>query len=281
MQTIVSRANQTVTIGDGPTRLIGERINPTGRKKLTAALVAGDLDMVRQEAIKQVEAGADIIDVNVGAAGVDEVTLLPEAVKVVMAAVDVPISIDTANAAALEAALKVYEGKALVNSVNGKEKALAEVLPLIASYDAAVIGLTMDDDGIPNDPEQRLAIATKIVERAETLDIGRNRLLIDCLTMTVGADSKASTITLETIRLVKERLGVNLALGASNVSFGLPDREIINRASLPMVIMAGVTCPIVNVAKVRDVVLATDLLLGRDEFAMNYIQYFRTQQAQA
>ncbi len=279
MHTIVSSSSKTVTIGDGHTRLIGERINPTGRKKLTAALVAGDLDLVRQEAINQVEAGADLIDVNVGAAGVDEVALLPEAVRVVMAAVDAPLSIDTANPAALQAALEVYEGRALVNSVNGKEKSLDEVLPLIAAYDAAVIGLTMDDDGIPNDPEQRLAIATKIVERAEALGIGRERLLIDCLAMTVGADWKASMVTLQTIRMVKEQLGVNLALGASNVSYGLPDRETINRAYLPMVIMAGVSCPIVNVAKVRDVVLATDLLLGRDEFAMNYIQYFRARQA--
>ncbi len=279
MQTIVSSATRTVIIGDGPTRLIGERINPTGRKALTAALVEGQLDIIRQEAIAQVEAGADIIDVNVGAAGVDEVALLPEAVRLVMTAVDAPISIDTANPEALRAALAVYEGRALVNSVNGKEKSLAEVLPLIAEYGASVIGLTMDDEGIPTDAARRLAIARTIVERAESLGISRDRVLIDCLAMTVGADSTAAAVTLEAIRLVKAELGVNLALGASNVSYGLPDRETINRAFLPMVIMAGVNCPIVNVARVRDVVLATDLLLGRDEFAMNYIRYCRAQQA--
>jgi 5-methyltetrahydrofolate--homocysteine methyltransferase len=279
MQTTLSSATRTVIIGDDqPTRLIGERINPTGRKKLTAALLAGDLDMIRQEAVEQVGAGADILDVNVGAAGVNEEKLLPQVLQMVMETVDVPLSIDTANPAALKAALEVYRGKALVNSVNGEERSMQAVLPLVAQYEARVIALTMDEQGIPADPARRLAVARKIVERAESLGISRDRILIDCLAMAVGTDSRAGWITLEAIRLVKAELGVNLTLGVSNVSFGLPDREAINRTFLPMVIAAGVNCPIVNVARVRDVILAADVLAGRDEFAMNYIRYFRAQQ---
>jgi 5-methyltetrahydrofolate--homocysteine methyltransferase len=277
MQTILSSATRTVTIGDDqPTRLIGERINPTGRKKLSAALAAGDLAMLRREAAAQVEAGADILDVNVGAAGIDDVSLLPQAIQAVMEVVDTPISIDTANPAALKAALAVYPGKALVNSVNGEERSLQAVLPLVAEHEARVIGLTMDDAGIPtDDPVKRLAIARKIIERAEALGIPRENVLIDCLAMAVGTDLHAGRVTLEAIRLVKAELGVNQTLGASNVSFGLPDRETVNRAWLPAILAAGVNCPIVDAAKVRDVVLAADVLIGRDEYAKNYIRFFR------
>jgi 5-methyltetrahydrofolate--homocysteine methyltransferase len=280
MQTTLTSATQTVIIGDEqPTRLIGERINPTGRKKLTAALVAGDLDVVRQEALAQVQAGADILDVNVGAAGVDDVAMLPRAIQAVMEVTDVPISVDTANPAALEAALKVYPGKALVNSVTGEERSLQVVLPLVARYDARVIGVTMDDDGIPvDDAARRLAVARKIIERAESLGIPRENVLIDCMALTVGTNPQAALVTLEAIRLAKAELGVNMSLGASNVSFGLPDREQINAAYLPLVLGAGVNCPIVNVAKVRSLVLATDVLIGRDEFSLNYIRHFRAQQ---
>ena len=283
MQTTLSSASHTVVIGDDqPTRLIGERINPTGRKKLTAALAAGELDILRQEAIAQVEAGADILDINVGAVGVDEVTVLPRVIQIVSEAVDVPISIDTANPAALKAALAMYPGKALVNSVNGEERSLQAVLPLVAEYGARVIALTMDDGGIPmDDPRKRLAIARKIVERAESLGIPRENVLIDCLAMAVGTDPQAGKVTLRAIQMVKEELGVNLTLGASNVSFGLPDRETVNRAWLPMLIAAGVNCPIINVAKVRDVILAADLLVGRDEYAGNYIRFFRSRQVVA
>jgi 5-methyltetrahydrofolate--homocysteine methyltransferase len=279
MQTTLSSATRTVIVGDDqPTRLIGERINPTGRKKLSAALAAGDLAVLRQEAITQVEAGADILDVNVGAAGIDDVKMLPQAIQIVMEAVDAPISIDTANPVALKAALAVYKGQALVNSVNGEERSLQAVLPLVAEYGARVIGLTMDDAGIPTgDPARRLAIARKIVERAESLGIPRENVLIDCLAMAVGTDPQTAWATLEAIRLVKAELGVNQTLGASNVSFGLPDRETVNRAWLPLVIAAGVNCPIADAAKVRDVVLAADVLSGRDEFAMNYIRFFRAQ----
>lgn len=284
MDTILKGTGKKVVIGEGrPTVILGERINPTGKKKLAAALVAGDLEIVRQEALAQIEAGADILDVNVGAASVDEVALLPQAVKLVLETTEVPVAIDTADGKALAAALQVHdevnpEGKALVNSVNGEEASLARVLPLVAAHGAAVIGLCMDDDGIPETPEQRLAVAKKIVERAAGHGIPKEDILIDCLALTVGADSQAALTTLEAIRLVREELGVNLALGASNISFGLPDREILNGAFLAMAIDRGLNCPIVDAAKVRPYILAADLTLGRDEYAMRYLKAYRQRQ---
>jgi len=281
METMLEGRGKKVVIGDGrPTVIIGERINPTGKKKLAAALVAGNLDVVRQEALAQIEAGADVLDVNVGAAGVDEVALLPQAVKRVIETADVPICIDTADGKALAAALAMYKelnpgGKPLINSVNGEEASLARVLPLVQEYGAAVIGLCMDDDGIPETPEGRLKVAEKIVERAKAQGISRENVLIDCLALTVGADSKAAWTTLEAIRLVRETLGVNLSLGASNVSFGLPEREILNGAFIAMAIAQGLNCPIVDAAKVQPYILAADLALGRDGYAMRYIKAFR------
>jgi 5-methyltetrahydrofolate--homocysteine methyltransferase len=284
MKTVLKGTGAKVAIEDGrPTVILGERINPTGKKRLAAALIAGDLDIVRQEALAQVEAGADILDVNVGAAGVDEADLLPKAVKLVLETVDVPVAIDTADGSALAAALAAHKdlspnGKPLINSVNGEEASLDRVLPLVAEYGTAVIGLCMDDDGIPETPERRLEVAKKIVARAEEHGIGREDLLIDCLALTVGADSQAAWTTLEAIRMVTEELGVNTALGASNVSFGLPDRETINGAFLAMAIMRGLKCPIVDAAKVRHYILAADLALGRDEYAMRYLKAFRQRQ---
>jgi len=281
METVLKSARETVVIGpEKPTVLIGERINPTGKKRLAAALAAGDLEVVRREAAAQVEAGADVLDVNVGAAGVNEVEMLPRAVRAVMEVVDVPICIDTANVEALRAALEAHrelapEGKPLVNSVNGEEARLEAVLPLVAEYGAAVIGLTMDDEGIPTTPERRLAVARKIVERAEEMGIPREDVVIDCLALTVGADSNAGRVTLEAIRMVREELGVNQTLGASNISFGLPERETINQVFLGMVILEGVNCPIVDAAKVRPAILAADLLLGRDAYGMRYIRAYR------
>jgi len=281
METVLKGTGKKVIVGgDRPTVIIGERINPTGKKKLAAALVAGDLEIVRREALAQVEAGAAVLDVNVGAAGVDEVELLPKAVRMVMETVNVPVCIDTPDAKALAAALAVHKelapaGKPLINSVNGEEASLARVLPLVAEYGAAVIGLCMDDEGIPPTPERRLAVAEKIVERAEAMGIPRENVVIDCLALTMGADSKAGWTTLETMRMVREELGANMALGASNISFGLPEREVINGAFVAMAIAAGVTCPIVDAAKVRPYILAADLALGRDDYAMRYIRAFR------
>nr|MBC7245623.1 dihydropteroate synthase [Chloroflexota bacterium] len=279
MKTRVASAVKEVVIStDGPTVLIGERINPTGKKKLAAALQAGDLEPVRREAIAQVQAGADILDVNVGVAGLDEVALLPQAVQAVMEVVDVPLCLDSDNPRALAAALEVYRGKPIINSVSGQEQSLREVLPLVKEYGAAVIGLTMDDEGIPKDADRRVSIAHKIVARAEALGIPREDVIIDCLALTVATDNRVALVTLEAVRRVKAELGVNQTLGASNISFGLPDRDILNSAFLAMAIAAGVTCPTVDVAKVRPAVLATDLLLGRDEYAMRYIRAYRQRQ---
>ncbi len=281
METILKSAKKQLIISpEKPTVLIGERINPTGKKRLAAALAEGDLELVRQEALAQVEAGADILDVNVGAAGVDEVDMLPKAVRVVMETVDVPICIDTANLEAMRAALAVHqemapEGKPLINSVNGEEERLEGVLPLVAEYGAAVIGLAMDDDGIPTTSEKRLAVARKIVERAEPLGIPPEDIVVDCLALTVGADSAAGVVTLGAIRMVRAELGLNMTLGASNVSFGLPEREVVNWAFLTLAIQNGVNAPIVNAAKVRPAILATDLLLGRDSYGMRYVKAFK------
>ncbi len=287
METVLKGKGKKVVIGEGrPTVILGERINPTGKKKLAAALLAGNLEVVRQEALEQVAAGADLLDVNVGAAGVDEVDLLPKAVKLVLETVDVPLAIDTADEKALAVALAAHkelnpDGKPLVNSVNGEEASLKRVLPLVAEYGTAVIGLAMDETGIPPTAQDRLAVAKKIVDRAEALGIPRENILIDCLALTVGADAQAGLVTLEAIRLVREELGVNLALGASNVSFGLPDREILNGAFLAMAIDRGLNCPIVDAAKVRSYILAADLALGRDEYSMRYLKGFRQRQKKA
>ncbi|MHB9034459.1 MAG: dihydropteroate synthase, partial [Anaerolineae bacterium] len=275
---LVHSARQQVTISpENATVLIGERINPTGKKLLAASLVERDMSRVRKLAESQIADGAAMLDVNVGAAGVNEVEVLPLAVKAVMEVTDVPLCLDSANAQALRAALQVYPGKALINSVNGEEASLDRVLPLVKEFGAAVIGLTMDDNGIPCDASSRLAIAQKIVSRAEALGIPRENVLIDCLAMAVSADTTAALVTLETIRRVRAELGVNMTLGASNVSFGLPDREAINDIFLAMTIAAGVNAPIVNPGTSRRAILISDLLLNHDEFGINYVTYFRSQ----
>ena len=281
MKTILKGKGKEVVIGDNlPTVIIGERINPTGKKKLAAALLEGNLDVLRDEALGQIEAGAHVLDVNVGAAGVDEVDLLPKAVRLVLETVEVPVCIDTADERALEAALEVHkelnpDGKVLINSVNGEEERLEVVLPLVAKYNAAVIGLAMDDEGIPDTPEKRLAVAKKIVERAGKLGIPKEDVVIDCLALTVGADYKSGWTTLEAIRMVREELGANQSLGASNISFGLPEREIINGAFIAMAIDRGLNCPIVDANKVGHYILAADMSLGRDEGCMRYLKDYR------
>jgi 5-methyltetrahydrofolate--homocysteine methyltransferase len=276
METILKGTESIVRIApDRPTVLIGECINPTGRQRLANEFIAGNVEIVKGEAMDQVAAGADVIDVNVGAPDVDQEDLLPRAVEMVQAVVDAPVSIDTSDHAALAAALKVCRGKPLVNSVNGEERNLERVLPLVAEHGAVVIGLCMDDEGVSSDPQKRLDIAHKIVERADALGIPRADVLVDCLALTVSADSQAALVTLETIRLVKAELGVNMTLGASNVSFGLPDREVLDRAFLAMAIREGVNAPIVNAARVKQTILAIDVLLGRD--VMRYIKHYRRQ----
>ena len=279
METTVSSAIKEVTIGGNrPTVLIGERINPTGRTKLSAALRAGDMDLVRREATAQVQAGADILDINVGASEVDETALLPQVVKAVMEVVGVPLSLDSDDPNALEAALKIYQGKPIINSVTGQESSLNAVLPLAKEHGAAVVALTMDDEGIPMDSERRVTIARKIVGRAEALGIPREDMIVDCLVLTIATDNNAGMVTLEAIGKVKAELGVNQTLGASNVSYGLPERDVLNGAFLALAIAAGVTCPTVNVTQVRQDVLSIDLILGRDRYAQRYIKAYRQRQ---
>ncbi len=276
METKVSSLTKEVIIGDHrPTVLIGERINPTGKKKLQEALRAGRFEVLRKEALTQVEAGADVLDVNVATFGLDEVSLLSQAVQEINGEVDVPLCLDSANPEALESALKVYKGKPLINSVTGEERSLARVLPLVREYGAAVIGLVQDDEGIPKDEGRRVAIAHKIVERAEKFGISREDILIDCLTFAVGAQPNSGLVVMEAIRKIKAELGVNLTLGASNISFGLPDRQLLNSAFVVMAIGAGVSCLIVDVEKVRPAALAADLILGRDKYGRRYIEDYR------
>jgi len=265
---------------EGPVVIIGERVNPTGRKRLAAELLRGDLTLVREEARAQKAQGADVIDINVGASGVDQVEMLPRAVVAVAEEFDGPLSIDTDDPQALKAALALCPGRPLVNSITGEERSLEAVLPLIAEHGAAVIALTMGERGIPDTPEERLAVARKVVGRAEAMGIPRQDVIVDCLALCVGADHRAAAVTLEAMRLVREELGVNLVLGASNISFGLPDRAAINEIFLAMAIAQGLTCAITDPAASRRAILISDLLLGRDEFAMRYIGFFRQQQGQ-
>lgn len=282
METKITSATKEVIIGDNrPTVLIGERINPTGKKKLAEALKAGDLEIVRQEALAQVQAGADILDVNVGTFGVDEAALLTRAVQTVMDTVDVPLCLDSADPEVLAAALKVYKGKPLVNSVSGEKTSLARVLPLVKEYGAAVVGLVQDDEGIPKDAERRLAIAHKIVERAEKAGIPREDVVIDVLTFAIGAEPDSGLAVIEAIRRIKAELGVNMTMGASNVSFGLPDRNLLNSAFVVMAVAAGASALIVNVAEIRPAVLSADLTLGRDKYARRYIAAYRQRQRQS
>ena len=253
--------------------IIGERINPSGRKRLAEFLAQGDMSLVRQEALAQLEAGAQVIDVNVSAIDVDEERILPMALQTVAEAVDVPISIDTANPQALAAALAICPGKPLVNSVTGEGASLETVLPLVKERSCAVIGLCMDEAGIPKEARRRLEIARKIVAAAESHGIPPEDVIIDPLAMTVGADHTAGAVTLEAIELIAVKLGVNITLGGSNVSFGLPERGLINRSFLAMTIAAGLTCAILDPldVEIRKTIAACNLLMGRDEYAMQFL----------
>jgi 5-methyltetrahydrofolate--homocysteine methyltransferase len=283
MDTVLRGRSTTVTIGaDKPFCVIGERINPTGRKKLAEELKGGDLSTVVADTEAQVAAGADMLDVNAGIPLVDEAELLATMLKTVQETEDVPICIDSSVIEALEAGLAVYEGKALVNSVTGEDDRLEEILPLVARHGAAVIGLANDETGIPETPEQRLEIARKIVSAAGDHGIPPEDVVIDPLAMTVGADTEAVTTTLRTISLIRDELGVNMCLGASNVSFGLPERFVLNAAFLPMAMAAGLTSAIMSTAEVCvSSVRAADLLLGHDPWGASWIAAHRARQAAA
>jgi 5-methyltetrahydrofolate--homocysteine methyltransferase len=280
MKTLLKSKNNTINItSDGPITIIGESINPTRRKKLSSALLTGEYDYIYELAKAQIDSGADVLDINVGAPGVDEVVVLPKVVQAISDAFDVPVCLDSSNREALAAALKVVPGKPLVNSVNGEEASLKALLPIIKDFGAAVIGLTMDDNGISTDPEVRLSIAAKILERAARAGIPAEDVVIDPLVLTVGADQNAGRVTLTTIELVQRELGVNINLGASNVSFGLPDRHTVNQAFLALTAGAGANCVITNPEKLTPIIRASDLLLGRDPFAGRFIKDFRKRQA--
>ena len=276
MQTILLGIKKEVTIDtNGPVIIIGESINPTRRKKLVSSLQEGNFEYVLELAQNQINAGADVLDVNVGFPGVDDIKLLPETVLAIRSSFDIPLCLDSPNPQAIEAALKVAGGKCLINSVNGEEKSLNVLLSIAKEYGAAIIGLTMDDNGITHDPEKRLAIAEKILDRAVKTGIKAEDVIIDPLAMAVSADSKACIVTLETIRLVHQKLGLNITMGASNISFGLPGRENLNSSFISLAIMNGLTCPIANPEKITAAVRATDLVLGRDDFAVRFVEYFQ------
>jgi 5-methyltetrahydrofolate--homocysteine methyltransferase len=280
METKVSSKTQEVIISpDQPVVIIGERINPTGRKKLAASLEAGDMSLVQADARRQVEAGAQVLDVNVGVSGADEKALMLEALDAVREVTDAPLCIDSASPAVLAAGLAAYEGKALVNSVNGEEAKLKEVLPVVAEHGAAVVALTMDDNGIPTDVDTRLRIAEKIINEADKLGIPAADIVIDPLAMSVAADDQAGKSVLAAMIKIRDTLGVNQTVGASNISYGLPDRRAVNTTFLAMAVVCGLTCPITDptVWDIRRTLLVADLLYGRDEFAMNFITAYREQ----
>ena len=276
MYTVLKGKSKEVTIGeDRPFVMIGEKLNPTGIKKLGQALVEQNFDYVKHLAQRQVAWGADVLDINVGHPQIDEAAIMPKVVEAVLSVVDVPLCIDSNEPRILEAGLRIAPGKPLVNSVNGEEKQLATVLPIVRDRGAAVIGLTIGEEGIPATAEERLAAAGKIIERATKIGIPIEDIIIDPLVMTVGHNSNAATVTLKTIELVKKEYGVNISLGASNVSFGLPDRHAVNSAFLALAIQAGATCSITDPIKLGNTIRAADLLLGKDANSMRYLKYFR------
>jgi 5-methyltetrahydrofolate--homocysteine methyltransferase len=276
MHTILKSATKEVKIGiDRPFVIIGEKINPTGHKKLAAALQENNFDYIRYLIERQIGWGAEVLDINVGVPGLDEVAMIPRIVEFVSSLSDAPLCLDSGNPDVLAAGLAAAKGKPLVNSVSGEEKRLRTILPIVKDRGAAVIGLTMDDNGIPATAEERVAVAEKILERAAKLGIPPEDVIIDPLVLTVGSDSKAAFVTLQTIELLRKEFGVNVNLGASNVSFGLPDRLTINQAFLALAMQAGATCSITDPSKLGSTIKATDLLLARDENSMRYLKYFR------
>ncbi len=270
-------ASKTVVI-DRP-RIIGERINPTGKKRFKEALLAGDIDYIIGQAIEQVHGGqspaggADILDVNVGLPGIDEGEMMIRAVKAVQGVVDVPLQVDSTIPEVLEKALRVYNGKPIVNSVNGEEKSLQTVLPLVKKYGACVVGLTLDENGIPKTAEGRFQIAERILERAMALGIPKENVFIDCLTLTVSAEQDAAMVTLEAVRRVKTELGLKTVLGVSNISFGLPERVIVTHNFLTMALQSGLDLPIINpnVADMTGSVRAFNVLAGYDKNSLEYV----------
>ncbi|MEY4901539.1 MAG: hypothetical protein RLZZ190_266 [Actinomycetota bacterium] len=282
MHTVVQSASKTVTIGhDQPFVIIGERINPTGRKKFQELLRAGDLSTIAVDVESQMKGGADMLDVNMGVPLTDEPALLAKAIKMIQGISDIPICIDSSVIEALQAGLEAYEGKALVNSMTGEDDRMELILPLIKKHNAAIIALPNDEIGIPATAAERIVITEKIIRAVEKHGISLDNLVIDPLAMTVGADPEAVKITLETIHLIREKFGLNMTLGASNISFGLPNRHALNAAFLPAAMSHGLTCAVMDARTpaINEAVRAADLLLGMDQWGGNWISRFRAQEA--
>jgi 5-methyltetrahydrofolate--homocysteine methyltransferase len=278
METIMTSPTKEVVMGPGrPFVIIGERINPTGRKLLGKEMAAGNFDRIRADAMAQVQAGAHMLDVNAGVPMGDEPAIMAEAIRIVQAVVDVPLAIDSSVVAALASGLEAYNGKALVNSVTGEAERLESVLPLVAEHGAAVIGIANDETGISHDPDVRFAVAKKIVERAESFGIPRADVVIDPLAMPVGAVHGAAATFVELVRRIRGELGVNTTCGASNISFGLPGRPTLNAAFLAMIIGAGMTSAITNPleAEMVKAFLGADALVGHDENCQAWIAYHK------
>jgi 5-methyltetrahydrofolate--homocysteine methyltransferase len=276
--TLISSATREVRIGDDrPFVIIGERINPTGRKILAAEMAAGDFSRVERDVIAQVEAGAHMLDVNAGIPLADEPGILARTVQLVQSLTDLPLSIDSSIVDALEAGLAVYQGKALVNSVTGEDERLERVLPLVKKYGAAVVAISNDETGISMDPDVRFAVAQKIVHRAADHGIPAADIVVDPLVMPIGAVSTAGRGVFRLLGRLRDELGVNTTCGASNVSFGLPNREGVNSAFLAMAIASGLTSAITNpIAEgVKHAVMAADVLMGNDRDATRWIRAFR------
>ena len=280
--TVVSSATREVVIGgDRPFTMIGERINPTGRKLLAQEMRDGDFSRVERDAVAQVEAGAHMLDVNAGIPLADEPAILARTIQLVQSLVDVPLSIDSSIVEALEAGLAVYRGKALVNSVTGEEERMERVLPLVRRYGAAVVAISNDDTGISEDPDVRFAVAKRIVERAADHGIPREDVIVDPLVMPIGAMATAGRQVFRLLARLRDELGVNTTCGASNISFGMPDRDGINAAFLPMAIACGLTTAITNPlsAEVKAAIMAADVLMGNDQDAARWIRAHREAQA--
>jgi len=278
--TVISSATREVVIGfDQPFVLIGERINPTGRKILTAELLAGDYSRVEKDALAQVEAGAHMLDINAGIPLADEPAILARCIELVQSVTDVPLTIDSSIVAALEAGLNVYQGRALVNSVTGEDERLESVLPLVAKHGAAVVAISNDETGISEDPDVRFEVAKKIVERAADHGISHKDILVDPLVMPIGAINSAGKQVIHLLRRLREELKVNTTCGASNVSFGLPHRNGINAAFLPMAMAAGMTSAITNPLhpEVVQAVMGADVMMGNDPNCARWIAKYRDQ----
>jgi 5-methyltetrahydrofolate--homocysteine methyltransferase len=276
--TVVSSATREVVIGfDRPFVIIGERINPTGRKILAAEMAAGDYSRVEADARAQVEAGAHMLDVNAGIPLADEPAILARAVQLVQSITDVPLSIDSSIVAALEAGLAVYKGKALVNSVTGEEERLESVLPLVKKYGAAVVAISNDETGISEDPDVRFAVAKKIVERALDYGIPASDVVVDPLVMPIGAINQAGVQVMRLLNRLRTELKVNTTCGASNISFGLPRRNGVNAAFLTMAIGSGMTSAITNPLhpEVIEAVMGADVMMGHDPDCARWIRKFR------